>query len=120
MVGRSACVEAADRSSRRRTRRRTGQAATNTGGHTSPGATSKLDSDVYRLSVSSNGKGWTAQLDNALTTATAGRTVTVPVYVLRDSGAARDTTVTLTARSESDPGVVRALTCTVDVSDTMR
>jgi hypothetical protein len=98
----------------------TGQAATNTGGHTSPHAASKLDKDVYRLSVSSSGRGWTAQLDNALTTAAAGRTVTVPVYVLRDAEAARTTTVTLTARSESDPGISRSLTCTVDAGDTVR
>jgi hypothetical protein len=50
-----------------------------------------------------------------LTTTAAGRTVTVPVYVLRDSGAARSTTVTLTARSESDPTVTRSLTCAVDL-----
>ena len=56
---------------------------------------------------------------NALATATAGRTVTVPVYVLRNSGAARTTTVTLTAKSESDPTVSRSLTCTVGVGDTV-
>jgi M6 family metalloprotease-like protein len=98
----------------------TGKRATNTGGHPSPAAAGKLDNDVYRLSVSSRGRGWTAQLDNALTTATAGRTVTVPVYVSRTPGAARDATVTLTARSESDPSVTRSLTCTVDAGDTTR
>uniref|UniRef100_UPI0036F3D755 peptidase M6 n=1 Tax=Lentzea alba TaxID=2714351 RepID=UPI0036F3D755 len=97
----------------------TGQAATNTGGHPSPGATAKLDNDVYRLAVTSSGQGWTAHLDNALTTAAAGRTVTVPVYVLRNSGAARTTTVTLTAKSESDPTATRSLTCTVGVGDTV-
>ncbi|CAM3696737.1 hypothetical protein KIPE111705_20850 [Kibdelosporangium persicum] len=69
--------------------------------------------------MSAKGKGWTAQLDNALTTATAGRTVTVPVYVLRTPGSARNTSVTLTAKSESDPTVTRSLTCTVDVGDTI-
>jgi hypothetical protein len=49
------------------------------------------------------GRGWTARLDNALTTAAAGRTGTVPVYVLRDAEAARTTTVTLTAKSEAIP-----------------
>ncbi len=77
-------------------------------------------SDVYRLSVSSRGRGWTAQLDNALTTATAGETVTVPVYVLRTPGSAQNTTVTLTARSESDPAATRSLTCAVDIRDTTR
>jgi M6 family metalloprotease-like protein len=98
----------------------TGQAATNTGGHTSPDVAGKLNNDVYRLSVESRGRGWTAQLDNALTTATAGGTVTVPVYVTRTPGADRSTTVTLTAKSESDPRVTRSLPCTVDVSDTTR
>ncbi|MEO6089540.1 MAG: hypothetical protein ABIQ18_41175 [Umezawaea sp.] len=93
---------------------------TNTGGHTSPAAASKLDNDVYRLSVASSDRGWTAQLDNALTTATAGRTVSVPVYVLRDPDAARTTTATLTARSESNPAITRSFTCTVDVGDTVR
>lgn len=76
--------------------------------------------DVYRLSVSNRGRGWTAQLDNALTTATGGETVTVPVYVTRTAGSAQNTTVTLTARSESSPTVTRSLTCTVDVRDTTR
>jgi hypothetical protein len=98
----------------------TGKAATNTAGHTSPTVAAKLNNDVYRLSVSSRGKGWTAQLDNALTTAAAGRTVTVPVYVTRTPGSAQNTTVTLTAKSESDPTATRSLTCTVDVRDTTR
>lgn len=98
----------------------TGQNATNTGGHTSPNVAGKLNNDVYRLSVSSRGAGWTAQLDNMLTTAAAGRTVTVPVYVSRTPGSAQNTTVTLTAKSESNPSVTRSLTCTVAISDTSR
>jgi M6 family metalloprotease-like protein len=76
--------------------------------------------DVYRLSVKSRGKGWTAELDNALATASAGDTVDVPVYVSRSPGAARDTTVTLTATSESDPTAARSRTCSVDGHDTGR
>ncbi|WP_051426147.1 hypothetical protein [Jiangella gansuensis] len=95
----------------------TGEAAANTAGHTSD-VTGKLDSDVYRLAVDSSGKGWTAQLDNALTTAGAGETVEVPVYVTREPTAARDTTVTLTATSESDPSATQQVTCTVAVKDT--
>ncbi|MBP2327909.1 M6 family metalloprotease-like protein [Kibdelosporangium banguiense] len=98
----------------------TGQAATNTAGHTSTNVASKLDNDVYRLSVSSRGRGWTAQLDNALTTATAGRTVTVPVYVSHTPGSDQSTTVTLTAKSESNPTVTHSLPCTVNVDDTTR
>lgn len=98
----------------------TGQAATNTAGHTTTNVTAKLKNDVYRLSVSSRGRGWTAQLDNALTTTSAGATVTVPVYVSRTPGSAQNSTVTLTAKSESDPTVTRSRTCTVDVDDTTR
>ncbi|HEX6358401.1 hypothetical protein [Actinophytocola sp.] len=90
---------------------------TNTG---QANASEELNNDVYRLSVSSRGRGWTAQLDNALTTARAGGTVAVPVYVSRAAGSARSTTVTLTAKSESDPRVTRSLTCTVDIRDTTR
>ncbi|TDV56568.1 peptidase M6 [Actinophytocola oryzae] len=74
--------------------------------------------DVYRLSVSSRGRGWTAVLDNALATAAAGHTVAVPVYVSPAPGAAREATVTLTARSESDPAATRSLACTVGRRDT--
>ncbi|WP_199521475.1 peptidase M6 [Jiangella anatolica] len=95
----------------------TGAAATTTTGHPTDVA-SKLDNDVYRLSVESSGQGWTAQLDNALTTARAGDTVEVPVYVTRETPAARETTVTLTATSESDPSATRSVTCTVAVKDT--
>lgn len=95
----------------------TGKRATNTAG---VAVADTLNNDVYRLSVRSRGSGWTAQLDNALTTAAAGRTTTVPVYVSRAPGAARDATVTLTAKSESDPTVTRSLTCTVDIGDTTR
>ncbi|TDC48241.1 peptidase M6 [Jiangella ureilytica] len=95
----------------------TGEEATNTAGHVSD-AGDELNNDVYRLSVDSSGKGWTAELDNALTTARAGETVEVPVYVTREPTAARNTTVTLTATSESDPSATQQVTCTVAVKDT--
>ncbi|WP_157987460.1 peptidase M6 [Jiangella endophytica] len=95
----------------------TGEGASATAGHPTDVA-DQLDNDVYRLSVASSGNGWTAQLDNALTTARAGDTVEVPVYVTRETPAARETTVTLTATSESDPAATRSVTCTVAVKDT--
>jgi M6 family metalloprotease-like protein len=60
-----------------------------------------VDSDIYRLSVSVEGAGWSAQLQNALATAKFGQSVSIPVYVT--PGSAPSATVTVTATSESDP-----------------
>ncbi|MFJ2033639.1 hypothetical protein [Streptosporangium sp. NPDC087985] len=73
---------------------------------------------VQRLSTASSGKGWTAELDNALTTARPGESVDVPVYVTRVPGASQNTVVTLTATSESDPTATRSLSCTISVRET--
>jgi M6 family metalloprotease-like protein len=76
-----------------------------------------LDSDVYRLSASLAGDGWTAQLYNALATAEAGATVNVPVYVTRTPVSDNRAVVTLTATSESDPTKTATATCNLKVSD---
>jgi hypothetical protein len=76
-----------------------------------------LTSDVYRLSASLQGEGWTADLYNALATANAGETVNVPVYVTRTPGADNRAVVTLTATSESDPTKTSTATCNLKVSD---
>jgi M6 family metalloprotease-like protein len=70
-----------------------------------------LTSDVYRLSASSTGTGWSAALANALTTAKAGETVKVPVYVTRAAGSAGNGTVSLTATSVSDPSKTQTAVC---------
>jgi M6 family metalloprotease-like protein len=76
-------------------------ALTNTG---AAGTKPPFDSDVYRLSVSVEGKGWTAHLPNALAAVRAGESWAVPVVVARDAAkSARTATVTLRATSESDP-----------------
>ncbi len=67
-----------------------------------------LDSDVYRLSVSVDQPGWTAHLTDALAAIKFGESTTVPVRVTRSAGAAPRATVTLTARSESDPSKMAA------------
>ena len=43
-------------------------------------------SDVYRLSASATGTGWTAYLKNALATAKFGESVSVPVYIEKGTG----------------------------------
>ena len=62
-----------------------------------------LDFDVYRLSVSVEGKGWSARLLNGLASLKPGGSRKVEVYVSRDNGSARSATVSLRATSESDP-----------------
>ena len=62
-----------------------------------------LNSDVYRLSVSVEGKGWTAKLLNGLAAVEAGDSQSVTVYVFTEESSADQATVTLHAVSESDP-----------------
>jgi hypothetical protein len=72
-----------------------------------------LGNDIYHLTVSAEGAGWTAQLRNALAAVEFGRSATIPVYVARAPGAAASAVVTLTAQSESDPGKSATATCQV-------
>jgi len=73
----------------------------NTGGASGAGA--PFDADIYRLSVSVDGSGWTARLLNGLAAVRAGASEPVTVYVSRGAGAAKSARVTLRAVSESDP-----------------
>jgi hypothetical protein len=66
-------------------------------------ATAFLRSDIYRLSVSVDRPGWSAQLQNALAAVKFGASITVPVHVRRAPGSEASATVMLTATSESDP-----------------
>jgi hypothetical protein len=74
-----------------------------------------LNNDIYRLSVSVDGQGWTAQLQNALSAVKFGDSKTVPVYVARVPGSAASAKVTLKAQSESDPAKTARATCVVSV-----
>ncbi|MEV4439729.1 M6 family metalloprotease domain-containing protein [Streptomyces sp. NPDC049577] len=82
-------------------------------GRPAPGGDPRLSSDVYRLSATATGRGWSAWLPNRLTTAAAGSSVSVPVAVTAGPAAERAGGVTLTARSESDPGKTATATCTL-------
>lgn len=62
-----------------------------------------LDSDIYRISVSVQGSGWAAQLQNALAAVPFGGKQAVPVFLSRTPTAAESATVTVRAASESDP-----------------
>jgi M6 family metalloprotease-like protein len=65
--------------------------------------TAYLNCDIYRLSVSVEGQGWSARLVNALAAVKFGESTTVPLILSRGSGGAASAKVTLTATSESDP-----------------
>ncbi|OGD27960.1 MAG: hypothetical protein A2V57_06045 [Candidatus Aminicenantes bacterium RBG_19FT_COMBO_65_30] len=84
----------------------TGKGATTDAGSSGqakhPGA--HFDSDVYRLSVSVEGKGWAARLLTGLAAVKAGASRPVTVYVSRgDAESAKSATIILRATSESDP-----------------
>ncbi|MGV2920868.1 M6 family metalloprotease domain-containing protein [Streptomyces alfalfae] len=70
-----------------------------------------LRSDVYRLSAEASGDGWSAWLPNRLATARSGDSVEVDVAVHARHDADRHGRVTLTARSESDPGKSARAVC---------
>jgi hypothetical protein len=72
-----------------------------------------VNGDLFRLSVSVEGAGWTAQLQNALAAAKFGESKTVPVHVTRAPGSAPSARVTLKAVSESDPAKTATATLTV-------
>ncbi|WP_431043094.1 M6 family metalloprotease domain-containing protein [Streptomyces sp. P1-3] len=75
-----------------------------------------LSSDVYRLSATTSGRGWSAWLPNRLATAPSGASVPVDVAVTAKASAAPKGRVTLTARSESDPAKTAKATCSLTKS----
>jgi M6 family metalloprotease-like protein len=83
---------------------------TNTG---TAGTAPYSDADVYRLSATASGRGWSAWLPNALTSAKAGQRTTVQVFARHAVGGAHLGQVKLTATSESDPAKKATTTCTV-------
>ncbi|MBM3294968.1 MAG: hypothetical protein FJY82_10635 [Candidatus Aminicenantes bacterium] len=76
-------------------------------------AAAYLNSDVYRLSVAVEGKGWTASLRNALAAVEFGKSKAVEVYAAFEDGSARTAKVTLRATSESDPSRTDSATAKV-------
>jgi M6 family metalloprotease-like protein len=62
-----------------------------------------LNSDVYRLTASVEGKGWDVQLLNGLAAVKAGAALPVTLFAAAGSGSSRSAVATLRAVSESDP-----------------
>jgi M6 family metalloprotease-like protein len=64
-----------------------------------------LNYDIYRLSVTVEGEGWNAILLNSLSSLRPGETEMIPVYISHDKVCSGSARVTLTTRSENDPGM---------------
>ncbi|GHH64940.1 peptidase M6 [Streptosporangium violaceochromogenes] len=90
--------------------RNTGAAAPAGAGHPED-VSAYLGSDVYRLSASVEGRGWTVSLPNRLAAAGFGEAALVTVGARRAPGAGGPAVITLTAVSESDPSVTARATC---------
>lgn len=90
----------------------TGKAAPAQGQHPED-VSAYLNSDLYRLKAEVQGKGWTAQLPNALSSVAFGKQSLVSVNAVRAAGGDRLARVKLTATSESDPSKTVTATCHV-------
>jgi M6 family metalloprotease-like protein len=75
-----------------------------------PGAITCNDYDIYRISVSANGEGWSARVLNSLTSVACGRETTIPVYYDANNKADRRAEVSITVVSESNPTLRTVLT----------
>jgi hypothetical protein len=64
-----------------------------------------LNSDIYRLSVTCEGTGCSAQLLNELISIVPGETSKIPVYVSFEKEASRKAKINLRVQSETDSGV---------------
>ena len=73
-----------------------------------------LNFDVYRLSVSVEGKGWSTRLLNGLAAVKTGGAKSVTAYVTAETGSAASAKLTVKAISESDP--TKSATATVSVA----
>ena len=71
---------------------------------THPGAAVQVFAhDIYRVSVTPEGAGWAAGLQNELVAIPAGQDATVPVFIGREAAGAASGNVTIRIVSESDP-----------------
>ncbi len=71
--------------------------------NTGEAGTGYFDSDIYRISSSISGEGWSTWQPHDVVAAEAGATVPVEVTATRTPGASETAVLTVTATSESDP-----------------
>ncbi|MGH9252288.1 MAG: hypothetical protein ACRD0W_22640, partial [Acidimicrobiales bacterium] len=74
-------------------------------------------SDVYRITSSIDGDGWSVWEPNEIAAVAAGGSVTVPAYATAAEGASETATLTMTATSESDPSATVTVTVELDSAD---
>jgi M6 family metalloprotease-like protein len=72
-----------------------------------------LDNDIYRVTATVEGQGWSAQLLNGLSAVKFGNTSEIPVHATHAAGASATARITLKAVSESDPKKSATATCRV-------
>jgi hypothetical protein len=83
---------------------------TNTGSGTAP---APFGNDIYRVSVTASGDGWTAAVQNALLTIPNGAKANVPVWIARTAAATASGSVIVKITSESDPTKTATVVTTV-------
>jgi M6 family metalloprotease-like protein len=69
-----------------------------------------LKNDIYRLSVSVEGKGWEAKLYNEFSALAFGEEQKIPIYIEKQANCAKSATLTIKAQSESDKSKVKIIT----------
>ncbi|MEO5568422.1 MAG: peptidase M6 [Gemmatimonadaceae bacterium] len=74
---------------------------------------SAFNADVYRVTATAEGQGWSADVINPLAAIPFGSPADVPVHVRRTNSASPSATITLRAVSESDPTKVATSVHTV-------
>jgi M6 family metalloprotease-like protein len=62
-----------------------------------------MNSDIYRLSISVTGEGWSGQLLNEFISLEPGASEIIPVYISHEIKSSHKATISLIVRSESDP-----------------
>ncbi|WP_246411747.1 M6 family metalloprotease domain-containing protein [Amycolatopsis dendrobii] len=76
------------------------------------GAAAPYDQDTYRLTASTDTRGWEVRLPNALATAKFGGSTQIQAYAKRSAGAPHTARVRLTATSIADPAKTTTTACT--------
>ena len=76
-----------------------------------------FDSDVFRITSTVDGEGWTVHLPYEVYAAKPGESLVAQAYATAGAGATESATVTLTATSESDPTQTMSVTYELTTTD---
>ena len=81
------------------------------------GGSGVFGADVYRVTSSIEGDGWSVWQPNEIAAVASGDSVTVPAFATMADGASETATLTMTATSESDPSATVTVTVELDSAD---